>query len=194
MRSGRLLSRSTTPRRAGKGSPGPRLTLVIRRGATGDANERHHFGFDLDLPPVRTGKSRAHADRRLPVVLRVRGLPRDPTTEARRLLCVLLLWFGAMPAGSRAWQTGGLLRLSRRSQSAPSQVPRARHRRPDLPRARPGVARVTAAKMPRRSRRLQMATKATVWPAGCPRQRMGQRRLLPVDYTAIIPQDSHPDS
>ena len=167
---------------------------------------------------MRAGKSRAHADGRLSVVLRVRGLPRDPATEARRLLCVLLLWFSAVPAGSRAWQAGWLLRLIRRTQSAPSQLPQAGRRRPDPPRARPGVVRVAALTRNGTDDKknnntdkchemrsvnaigLEIITHATTI-----RQVYGGNNMLHkclslhlltifLDYTAIIPQDFHPDS
>jgi len=57
------------------------------------------------LPPQKAG---GHADGRLPMVLRVRRLPRDTKAKAGGLLCLLLLWFSEVPP-----DTGGsfLLRV-----------------------------------------------------------------------------------
>ena len=54
------------------------------------------------LSGVRTQQNRNYADRRLPVVLRMRGVPYRIETQARRLLRLLLIRHGALPPYSNA--------------------------------------------------------------------------------------------
>lgn len=56
-------------------------------------------------------KTGNHAHRLLPVVLRMQSLPYIAQTEAGRLLRVLFIRVGAVPADSGAWQGRGLLQL-----------------------------------------------------------------------------------
>ena len=51
-----------------------------------------------DLPSVRSGDRRIHADRRLPVLLALPGLRRAAQTQGRRLLRVLQLRHRQVPA------------------------------------------------------------------------------------------------
>src|SRR6187200_2837649 len=50
------------------------------------------------MPLVWPSGRRSNAYRRLSVLLRLQGLWRPAQTQARRLLCILLLWLGAMSA------------------------------------------------------------------------------------------------
>jgi hypothetical protein len=59
-----------------------------------------HTGVDYFVPALRPQRSGADAHERLPMVLRVQGLPDAVEAEVWRLLCVLLLWNGEMSAGS----------------------------------------------------------------------------------------------
>jgi hypothetical protein len=67
--------------------------------------------IDPDLPAMRPPLDRAHADRRMPVLVRVQGLRRMAQAAARRLLRVLLLQHGAVSAGP----AGGVSTGPRRS-------------------------------------------------------------------------------
>ena len=74
--------------------------------------------FDTDLPGVWAREDRADADRCLSVVLRVRGLPHGAQTQAGRLLRVLFLRDGTVPADPDFWQV--VLRVvARRARSKP---------------------------------------------------------------------------
>lgn len=55
-------------------------------------------GIDADVSGLSSPDDRDHADRCLPVLLRVRGLRRVTAPEAGRLLCVLLVRLGGVPA------------------------------------------------------------------------------------------------
>jgi hypothetical protein len=83
----------------------------------------HSTDFEPDLSGVRTHDGGDHADRRLPVVLRLPALRRGPQAQARRLLRLLLIWRREMPADpGRVW----LLRLgaaTRPSGSRPWSAP-----------------------------------------------------------------------
>src|SRR5207237_5208619 len=57
-------------------------------------------------------EDRNHADRRLPVFLRLHRVRRAVASEARRLLCVLLLRLGALPAHPSGWVAGVLAALA----------------------------------------------------------------------------------
>lgn len=59
------------------------------------------------MPELRHREGRDHADRCLPVFLRLHGLRYASATESRGLLCVLLLWFGAVPTYS-SWRDADL--------------------------------------------------------------------------------------
>jgi len=60
--------------------------------------QRHDLGVDDHLPEVRHREERDHADRCLPVLLRLLGLRRAFATKSGRLLRVLLLRFHAVSA------------------------------------------------------------------------------------------------
>jgi ubiquinone/menaquinone biosynthesis C-methylase UbiE len=66
-------------------------------------------GIDDHLSELRNREGRDHADRGLPVLLRLQRLRCALASKARRLLCILLIWIGVLPAGSRA---GKLLRVN----------------------------------------------------------------------------------
>lgn len=59
---------------------------------------QHATRLHPDLPGLRLRQGRDHADRRLPVLLRLRWLRHPPQAEGRRLLRVLLLRLGALPS------------------------------------------------------------------------------------------------
>jgi hypothetical protein len=81
-------------------------------------------GIDADLPALRSSGNRDHADRRLPVLLRLQGLRRTAETQARRLLRVLLLRLGTVSA-----DTGGeMLRLALAVLNRPSRPLQSRGR------------------------------------------------------------------
>lgn len=75
-------------RLARHGSGRPWLSLCVR--------QRRDPGIDGHVPPLRHREERNHADRRVPVLLRLHRLRRAFTTEAWRLLCVLFVWFRAL--------------------------------------------------------------------------------------------------
>src|SRR5574340_1076494 len=54
----------------------------------------------IDLPSLWPCGNGNHAHGCLPVVLRMQGLRDAVETQGRRLLCVLLLWYGEVPAGA----------------------------------------------------------------------------------------------
>lgn len=53
---------------------------------------RHH------LPALRHGEIGTHADRRVPILLHLHWLRGDAAAEGRRLLRILFVWLGSMPA------------------------------------------------------------------------------------------------
>ena len=59
---------------------------------------RDATSIDPDLSKVQLSSRRANADRRLPVFLRLQGLRREAKAACGRLLRVLFLWIGAVPA------------------------------------------------------------------------------------------------
>lgn len=73
------------------------------------------------LPTLRTRCGRDDADRRLPVLLRVHGMRRAAQAKTGRLLRVLFLWLGSLPAHSgsrgRRIRQRGLLCLSCRERN-----------------------------------------------------------------------------
>src|SRR5262245_1985211 len=80
---------------------------VISRRANGCYHAREHTcraldadRIDPDLPALRPSLKRADADRRVPVLVRVQGLRREAQAVAGRLLRVLFLRLGAVPAGA----------------------------------------------------------------------------------------------
>jgi hypothetical protein len=70
--------------------------------------------LDPDLSALRPSLDRNHADRRLPVLLRVHGLPRLAQAAAGELLRVLLLWRRALPAGPGSAPCGWRGRMLRK--------------------------------------------------------------------------------
>jgi len=62
--------------------------------------ERGDSLLGVDLPGVRLRQARGHADRCLPVFLRMRALQGDAAAEGGGLLRVLLVRLGEMPAGA----------------------------------------------------------------------------------------------
>lgn len=66
--------------------------------------------IDPDLSRLRTHNRRNHANRRVPVFLRLCGLRNEVEAQSRRLLRVLLLRQPALSAHSKEWQ-GSVLRL-----------------------------------------------------------------------------------
>ena len=68
------------------------LRAACRFGPANDPRVGHR------LSALRHCKGRSHADRRLPVLLYLQWLWREAATEAGRLLRVLLLRLGAVPA------------------------------------------------------------------------------------------------
>src|SRR5262245_29144899 len=58
----------------------------------------HDPRINNHLSALRHGEGGGDADGCVPVLLQLHRLWRDPAAQARRLLRVLLLWFGAMPA------------------------------------------------------------------------------------------------
>ena len=80
---------------------------VISRRANGCYHAREHTcraldadRIDPDLPALRPSLDRADADRRLPVLVRLQGLRREAQAIAGRLLRVLFLRLGAVPASA----------------------------------------------------------------------------------------------
>src|SRR5579883_2804614 len=63
---------------------------------------------------MRQREARAHAERCLPIFLRLHRLRRAVAPEARRLLRLLLLWIGALPARANDGRVARLL-LTQRS-------------------------------------------------------------------------------
>src|SRR5882672_10429515 len=59
-----------------------------------DPSIQHH------LPALRHRQDRNHANRCVPLLLRLHRVRRDAAAEAGRLLCVLLVWLGALSADS----------------------------------------------------------------------------------------------
>jgi len=62
-----------------------------------------HTRIDDHLPDVRLLGHRNHADECLHVVLLLQRLRREAATEGRRLLRLLFVWLGAMPADSSGY-------------------------------------------------------------------------------------------
>jgi hypothetical protein len=65
---------------------------------------RNATGIDPDLPKVQLPGDGANAYGCLPVLLRLQGLWRETEAAAGRLLRVLFLWIGAVPADPGARQ------------------------------------------------------------------------------------------
>jgi hypothetical protein len=68
--------------------------------AAKNTRQPHRRRFSDDLPSLRNGQDGAYASRRVSNRLHVRQLRRPVATEAGRLLRVLLLRLGSLPAGS----------------------------------------------------------------------------------------------
>jgi hypothetical protein len=88
----------------------PRPTILRLAGAaldrSGGKRARDHSCLGSDLSGLWLRQSGAYAHQRLPVLLRVRELQSVAETQTRRLLRVLLVWFGKMSAGSVLWRVG----------------------------------------------------------------------------------------
>lgn len=84
----------------------------LRNRDTGQrSRKRYAVGINADLPEMRFQGHRDDAARCLSVLLCLQGLRREAEAESRRLLRILLLRIGALPAGPAARQ-GIVLRLS----------------------------------------------------------------------------------
>jgi pyruvate/2-oxoglutarate dehydrogenase complex dihydrolipoamide dehydrogenase (E3) component len=78
----------------------PKKVLVSGAEAVDFARRMHKRG--------RHNKNGKHADRCLPILLRMQRLRREPATKTGRLLRVLFLWVGALSANSsRAFGSEG---------------------------------------------------------------------------------------
>src|SRR5215510_3655361 len=78
----------------------------------------HDRRIDRHVPDLRASVCRAHAGECLPNLVYLPRMRRGPSAAARRLLCVLLLWVGPLPARSRTahnyFATGSLVSADRR--------------------------------------------------------------------------------
>src|SRR4029453_3714431 len=81
----------------------PKKVLVSGAEAVDFARRMHKRGVAL-----RHNKNGKHADRCLPILLRMQRLRREPATKTGRLLRVIFLWVGALSANSsRAFGSEG---------------------------------------------------------------------------------------
>ena len=99
---GRRAVLTTSTARSSQATPWP--CLAFEKGGVDDGRKRNRYsaaGFQPHLSGVRPHHGRDHADRRLPVVLRLSALRRGSEAQARRLLRLLFLWRREVSARSR---------------------------------------------------------------------------------------------
>jgi len=68
-------------------------------------NDQNHLGIDINLSCVQLRQDRNNANGCLSVVLWMWAMSYSDKTEIRRLLCILFVWWCALPTYSRKWKT-----------------------------------------------------------------------------------------
>lgn len=158
-----------TPGRASKPRCAPPRIAATPRSRRELPNVHYHHGIDADLSRVWRCKDRDDAHQCLPVVLRMRAVSCRPRTEAGRLLRLLLLWHGTVPANTGARQGQLLQRLivSTRDASAASAA-RGHHRQGARARHECALRRTpSAGSAAARCRRVVPRLLATITREGC---------------------------